>query len=242
MHAVVLAGGKGVRLRPYTTALPKPLVPIGDRQVILEVVLQQLASQGFTHVTVAINHLGRLIRAFVGDGSRWGLSVDYAEEDAPLSTVGPLFALRDRLPEDFLVMNGDVLTALPFGELLRTHVEAEVPLTVATAPRSTRIDFGVLEIDQARVVGFSEKPAMSYHVSMGVYGMSRKTLAPYPPGVAFGFDELVLDLIARGEHPASYEYSGYWLDIGRPDDYDVANRDFDRLRSTLLPVPFEELV
>jgi NDP-sugar pyrophosphorylase family protein len=223
-----------VRLRPYTTALPKPLVPIGDHQVILEVVLQQLASQGFTDVVLAINHFGALIRAFIGDGSRWGLRVDYAEEDAPLSTVGPLFALRDRLPEHFLVMNGDVLTDLPFGHLLNSHVAADAALTVATAPRTTRIDFGVLEINAARIVGFAEKPAMNYHVSMGVYGMARKTLAPYRPGLSFGFDELVKDLIEAGQPPASYEYRGYWLDIGRPDDYDEANRNFAELAPILL--------
>src|SRR3954470_21681653 len=121
MHAVILAGGKGVRLRPYTTALPKPLMPIGDNHAILQIVLDQLASCGFTSVTLAINHLGPLIRAFVGDGVRWGLSVDYVEEDRPLSTVGPLFALRERLPANFLVMNGDILTDLDYADLLHTH-------------------------------------------------------------------------------------------------------------------------
>ena len=241
MHAVIMAGGKGVRLRPYTTALPKPLVPIGDRHVILEIVLAQLASQGFTDVTLAINHLGPLIRAFVGDGSRWGLSVTYAEEDAPLSTVGPLFGMRDSLPEHFLVMNGDVLTNLPYGELLHSHIVDGAPLTVATASRVMKIDFGVLRVDQARVVGFTEKPALDYSVSMGVYGMSRKTIERYPPGLAFGFDHLVLDLLERGHYPASYSFDGFWLDIGRPDDYDEANRNFDQLRRILLPAKSTEV-
>jgi NDP-sugar pyrophosphorylase family protein len=241
MHAVILAGGKGVRLRPYTTALPKPLVPIGDRHVILEIVLAQLASQGFTDVTLAINHLGPLIRAFVGDGSRWGLSVTYAEEDAPLSTVGPLFGFRDSLPEHFLVMNGDILTNLPYGELLHAHVVEGAPLTVATASRSMKIDFGVLSVDQARIVGFTEKPALDYSVSMGVYAMSRKTIDRYPPGLAFGFDDLVLDLLDRSDHPSSYSFDGFWLDIGRPDDYDEANRNFDQLRRILLPATYAEV-
>jgi NDP-mannose synthase len=240
MHAVIMAGGKGVRLRPYTTALPKPLVPIGDRHVILEIVLAQLASQGFTDVTLAINHLGPLIRAFVGDGSRWGLSVAYAEEDAPLSTVGPLFGMRDSLPEHFLVMNGDVLTNLPYGEMLHSHIVDGAPLTVATASRVMKIDFGVLRVDQARIVGFTEKPALDYSVSMGVYAMSRKTIDRYPPGLAFGFDNLVLDLLDRGDYPASYSFDGFWLDIGRPDDYDEANRNFDQLRRILLPAPSTE--
>src|SRR5689334_15552719 len=141
MHAVILAGGKGVRLRPYTTALPKPLVPIGDRYAILEIILRQLSDQGFESVTIAINHLGELIRAFVADGRRWGLRVDYVEEKVPLSTVGPLFGLTDRLPEQFLVMNGDVLTDLDYGDLIRSHSLSGAPLTVATFTRTVKIDF-----------------------------------------------------------------------------------------------------
>lgn len=219
MHAVILAGGKGVRLRPYTTGLPKPLVPIGDKHVILEILLEQLSSQGFTSVTLAINHLGRLIRAFVGDGSRWGLQVDYAEETHPLSTVGPLFLIRDRLPEHFLMMNGDLLTDLRFDDLLRGHATAGSPLTVATARCEMRSEFGVLDIDRGRIVGMREKPVVTHQVSMGIYGMSRSTIEHYPPGVPCGVDELIGDLIAAGRHPASYAFSGLWMDIGRPEDY-----------------------
>jgi NDP-sugar pyrophosphorylase family protein len=242
MHAVILAGGKGVRLRPYTTALPKPLMPIGDHHAILQIVLDQLAACGFTSVTLAINHLGPLIRAFVGDGARWGLSVDYVEEDRPLSTVGPLFALQDVLPDDFLVMNGDILTDLDYADLLQTHRLSGNGLTVATAERTHKIDFGVLEVEAGQILGFREKPELRYQVSMGVYGMSRKTLAPYPPGLPFGFDQLVLDLLDRGEYPATYPFAGFWLDIGRPEDYDEANRTFDRIKPILLPQRLEEAV
>lgn len=242
MHAVILAGGKGVRLRPFTTTLPKPLVPIGDSHSILEIVLSQLAGCGFTSVTLAINHLGPLIKAFVGDGSRWGIAIDYAEELVPLSTVGPLFGLRDRLPEQFVVMNGDVLTNLDFGDLLRRHEASGGPLTVATADRSLRVDFGVLETTAGRIVGFTEKPTIRYRVSMGVYGMSRSTLDPYPAGHAFGFDELILDLLRDGQKPASYDFDGYWLDVGRPDDYDEANRKVDELLPLLLRQRAEEPV
>ncbi|QFZ18352.1 nucleotidyltransferase family protein [Saccharothrix syringae] len=235
MHAVILAGGRGVRLRPYTTALPKPLVPIGEEYAILDIILQQLRAHGFDRVTLAIGHLGSLIRAFVGDGSRWGVAVDYSEEEAPLSTIGPLLNFLDQLPENFLVMNGDVLTDLDYVALLEHHVAREAPLTVATRRREVRIDFGTLEAVDGRIVEFVEKPVLSYGASMGVYAMARKTLAPYPRNVPFGLDELVLDLLARGEEPAAYEFDGYWLDIGRPDDYDEANRCFDRFRSTLLP-------
>ncbi|WP_229397994.1 nucleotidyltransferase family protein [Micromonospora okii] len=234
MHAVIMAGGKGTRLKPYTTSLPKPLVPIGDSHAILEIVLHQLVRSGFTHVTLAINHLGSLIRAFVGDGSRFGLKIEYVEESVPLSTIGPLFGLRDRLPEHFLVMNGDVLTDLDYGDLLRAHAASTAPLTVATYHRTVKIDFGVLAVRDGRVVEFSEKPVLDYHVSMGVYGLSKRTIAAYPEGLAFGFDQLVLDLLARRDPPASYDFEGFWLDIGRPEDYDEANRAFERIRPLLL--------
>jgi NDP-sugar pyrophosphorylase family protein len=242
MHAVILAGGKGVRLRPYTTALPKPLMPIGDNHAILQIVLDQLSACGFTSVTLAINHLGPLIKAFVGDGTRWGLSVDYIEEDKPLSTVGPLFGLRNVLPEHFLVMNGDILTDLDYADLLHTHMLSGNQLTVATAERTHKIDFGVLDVQSGHIHGFREKPALTYHVSMGVYGMSLKALAPYPPGLPFGFDQLVLDLLDRGLNPATYPFTGYWLDIGRPEDYDEANRTFEQMKPILLRERIEEAV
>jgi NDP-sugar pyrophosphorylase family protein len=235
MHAVILAGGRGVRLRPYTTALPKPLVPIGEEYAILDIILKQLEMRGFDRVTLAIGHLGSLIRAFVGDGSRWNIAVDYAEEKAPLSTIGPLLNFVDLLPEHFLVMNGDVLTDLDYMALLDHHIACGAPLTVATYERKVKIDFGTLSTEDGRIVDFVEKPELSYGVSMGVYAMARKTLTPYPRNLPFGLDELVLDLLARGEEPAAYDFDGYWLDIGRPDDYDEANRDFERLRPVLLP-------
>ncbi|MER6576567.1 sugar phosphate nucleotidyltransferase [Nonomuraea sp. NPDC001023] len=235
MHVVILAGGKGVRLRPYTSALPKPLVPIGEEYAILDIILQQLTAQGFTAATLAVGHLSPLIRAFVGDGSRWGMEVDYTEEVKPLSTIGPLFPIRDRLPEQFLVMNGDVLTTLNYADLLNRHIETGAPLTVATSPRVVKIDFGVLETQGGQIVGFREKPLLSYLVSMGVYALSRSTIEHYPEGMPFGFDELVLELLARGTPPGVYEFEGYWLDIGRPDDYDEANARFDEIRPLLLP-------
>ncbi|MFD5108109.1 nucleotidyltransferase family protein [Streptomyces cinereoruber] len=234
MHAVILAGGKGVRLRPYTTALPKPLVPIGDEHAILEIVLRQLSRAGFTHCTLAIGHLGEIIRAYVGDGSQWGLNIDYATEENPLGTMGPLLNLRDRLPEHFLVMNGDVLTDLDYADVLRRHEVSGAPLTIATYARKVHIDFGVLTTDDSRVVAFTEKPSIDYRVSMGVYGVSRKTLDAYTPGLPLGFDELVLDLLASENPPHAYDFDGYWLDIGRPDDYDRANAEFTSRKSLLL--------
>jgi mannose-1-phosphate guanylyltransferase len=234
MHAMILAGGRGVRLRPYTTSLPKPLMPIGDEFSILEIVLTQLAQRGFDSATLAIGHLGHLIRSFVGDGSRWGMRIDYATEDTPLGTIGPVLQILDRLPEEFLVMNGDVLTDLDYADLLLHHRAGSAPLTVATYQRQVKIDFGVLATERGRVTEFTEKPTLTYRVSMGVYGMSRQTLADYQPGIPLGFDELIIDLLAKKQPPNEYEFDGYWLDIGRPDDYDRANAEFDSVRGSLL--------
>ena len=234
-HAVILAGGRGTRLRPYTTTIPKPLVPIGDDCAILEIVLRQLAHHGVARATIAIGHLGELIRAYVGSGAQWGLDVDYAMEDQPLGTMGPVVAMLDRLPDQFLVLNGDILTDLDFGALLGAHGGSGAPLTIATYRREVDVDFGVLEVDRGTVVGFEEKPTLSYEVSMGVYALSRAALAGYRSGDPLGFDRLVLDLLAAGRPPAAYPFGGYWLDIGRPEDYDRANAEFPGLRSRLLP-------
>jgi mannose-1-phosphate guanylyltransferase len=235
MHAVILAGGKGVRLRPYTTVLPKPLVPIGDHYSILEIIMRQLSGAGFRSVTLAIGHLGHLIRAYVGDGSQWGMQrVDFAVEESPLGTIGPLLHLRDQLPEHFVVMNGDVLTDLDYADLLNQHRAGGSTLTVATYARQVKIDFGVLTSESGRIVSFAEKPAFDYRVSMGVYGMSTAALRPYTPGLPLGFDELVLDMLAQGSSPAEYAFGGNWLDIGRPDDYDRANAEFGMLGPLLL--------
>ena len=233
-HAVILAGGKGVRLRPYTTSLPKPLVPLGDECSILEVVLRQLSRAGFRSVSLAIGHLGQLIRAYVGDGHQWGLDVEYWEEDSPLGTVGPLVLQRDRLPEDFLVMNGDILTDLPFGELLDHHRAGGGDVTVAAYTREVAIDFGVLDLVGQTIAGFREKPTLEYTVSMGVYALSRRVLDRYEPGLPFGFDDLLLDQLRTCGPPQAYRFRGYWLDIGRPEDYDRANEEFPVRRPSLI--------
>lgn len=234
-HAVILAGGKGTRLRPFTITLPKPLVPIGDESSVLEIVIRQLAHQGFVSATLAIGHLGELIEAYVGDGSKWGMQIDYAREEKPLGTMGPVVQAAGRLPEHFLVLNGDTLTDLDYTALLASHAASGSPITVATARREARIEFGVLDVEDGRVVGFREKPSIPYVVAIGAYALSRATLERYQAGSALGFDRLMLDLIEAGEHPASYDFTGFWLDIGRPEDYDRANVEFEEIRARLLP-------
>jgi NDP-sugar pyrophosphorylase family protein len=230
MEAVILAGGKGTRLRPYTTDLPKPLVPIGEQPVI-EILLGQLKKAGVTRAHLAVNHLAHLIRSVLGDGSKYGLEIDYSIEKQPLSTVGPL-KLIDKLPEHFIVANGDILTDLDVAKLYQDHVQSGAIATVATFKRTEKIDYGVLDItDDGVVSGFSEKPCYHFSVSMGIYVFSRPVLDLVPDNKPFGFDDLMYLLLERREKVRAYPFNGYWLDIGRPDDYEKALRDIDRIKS-----------
>lgn len=232
-RAVILAGGLGTRLRPYTVALPKPLMPIGEFP-ILEVVIRQLARHGFDHITMAVNHQAEIIRAFFQNGERWGVRIDYSLEDKPLSTMAPLRLVQD-LPEHFLVMNGDILTDLNYTDLFEEHVSNGNIFTVSSHVREHQIDYGVLEVDaNSRLCGFNEKPKTKYMVSMGVYMSSRRILDFIPEGQSYGFDNLMLDLIAANQPASVREFAGYWLDIGRPDDYMKAIDEFDQMRSKFL--------
>jgi NDP-sugar pyrophosphorylase family protein len=225
-RAVILAGGKGTRLKPYTISLPKPLVPVGEMPII-EIIIRQLAKSGFNHVTITVNHMAEIIRAYCGNGIKWGITIDYSLEDKPLSTMGPLKLIHD-LPENFLVMNGDVLTDLDFGKFYNEHVENENIFTVSAYTRDQKVDYGVLEIgSDNKLVNFVEKPTNQYNVSMGVYMANKKILDYIPENQLYGFDHLMIDLI-KFQHPATVKvHDGYWLDIGRPDDYEKACNDFE---------------
>jgi len=232
-RAVVLAGGRGTRLRPYTAVLPKPLMPIGDYP-ILEVILRQLAYFGFDHVTLAVNHQADIIRAFCGDGIKWKIKIDYSLEDQPLSTVGPLKLIPD-LPEDFILMNGDVLTDLDLDKVYQDHVNGQRLFTIAASERKHMVDYGVLEVNpDGNLTGFQEKPILNYLVSMGVYVLNRKVLDHVPVGVKYGFDHLMADFLQRGLAVNVAPWNGYWLDIGRVDDYMRAIEEFDEKKPFLL--------
>jgi len=234
MRAVILAGGKGTRLRPFTATLPKPLVPIGDRAV-LEIVLQQLSNCGITHVTMAVSHLAHLLQAYFGNGEKWNLKIDYSLEDKPLSTIAPLKLIPD-LPENFFVMNGDVLTDLNLVELYESHRRSDSDITVATFQRDDKIDFGVLDTDpDNKIVGFREKPVYQFNVSMGVYVLNRRILDMVPDDTAFGFDHLMYACIEQKRKAICYPHNGFWLDIGRPDDYAQAQENINELLKTILP-------
>lgn len=233
MQAVILAGGKGTRLRPYTAVLPKPLMPVGEYP-ILEIVIRQLARCKFKRVIFAVGHLSELFKAFFGSGDKWGIHIDYSFECEPLGTAGPLNRIEN-LDETFLMMNGDILTDLEFGKLIDFHKSHDALMTIATHKRFIKIDYGTLEYDSLGVIrNYSEKPQLSYNVSMGVYALSRRCVKFIPKERAFDFPDLVKTLLEKGEKVLSYPSDCYWLDIGRPDDYKVAIDDFEKMKEVFL--------
>lgn len=236
MKAIILAGGKGTRLAPYTTVLPKPLMPIDDMP-ILEIVLRQMAHYDFMDVTLAVGYLAELLMAYCGDGDKFGVRIGYSREEYPLGTAGPIALVPD-LNETFLVMNGDLLTTLDYGGMYRYHKERNAIATLAAYPREVKIDLGVIDIDSdGWVKDYIEKPTYKYSVSTGVYIFEPQVLDYITPDQHLDLPELVLRLINQG-HPVNvYRFDGYWLDIGRHDDYEKANDEFSANRTSFLPEP-----
>ncbi len=233
MRAVILAGGLGTRLKPYTTLIPKPLVPLGGKCAIVELVILQLKKYGFTHVTLAVNHLAQLVMAYFGDGSKYNLNIDYSLEKHELSTIGPI-TLIDDLPENFLVINGDVLSNLDYGLFLEKHIQGGSSISVASCQREAKIDFGVLQFDKNnRLTGFEEKPSIKYDVSMGAYCLTRELIYGLTRGERFGFDDLMLKSLSENWPVSIYSFDGFWLDIGRPEDYGYADENFAQILKDL---------
>ena len=233
-RAVILAGGKGRRLQPYTITFPKPLVPVGEMP-IMEIVVRQLRASGFTRITMAVGHLAELIMSYFGDGSKWGVQIDYSREEQPLGTVGPL-ALIDDLPETFLVMNGDVLTTLRYDAMFAYHLESGADLTIACHRCNTQIDLGVIEFDgRMQVTGYREKPVLPYDASMGIYLFNRSVFDTFGAGNFIDFPTVVDRLIEQERQVKVYLSDCEWLDIGRPADYAEASERFEELRDKFLP-------
>ncbi|MGQ9367395.1 nucleotidyltransferase family protein [Azospirillum sp. ST 5-10] len=230
MHAVILAGGRGSRLAPYTTILPKPLMPVGHMP-ILELILRQLRSYGFSDVTLAVGYLQHLIRAYFGEGERVGLQLRYSEEEVVLGTAGPLARIVDSLPEDFLVMNGDVLSDINYDDLIRAHAERGAAATIASHEREVKIEFGVLMTDEEdRLLGYQEKPVLRHLVSMGIYMLRRDAVRPLlSEGQYLDMPDLIRTLAERGEQVHCHRSSGLWLDIGRSEDYVTAQTLVEQL-------------
>jgi NDP-mannose synthase len=232
MQAVILAGGKGTRLSPYTTSTPKPLVPI-DGIPILEVVLRQLKYFGFTDVVIAVNHLAELIMEFFGKGEKIGLNIRYSIENEPLGTAAPLLLIHE-LDDTFLVMNGDILTTLNFRAFFEYHKDNRSDASIAVSKKEIKIDLGVLRIDQSRFVDYIEKPTYKFDVSMGIYAMQLDALKCIPENQSYDIPEFMLALKNNNKKITCYDDGCYWLDIGRPDDYETANIIFSERKSEFL--------
>jgi NDP-mannose synthase len=233
MKAVILAGGKGARLAPYTKILPKPLMPIGDMP-ILEVLLRQLKKAGVDEAILTVGHLAQLLQAFFQDGERLGIKVSYSFEETPLGTAGPL-SLVESLDSTFLVANGDILTTLPIEDLVETHRKTGAMTTIAMHKRQVNVDLGVIETKGSNeIVGYIEKPRYDFNVSMGIYVFEPSVLSYIEKNQYLDFPDLVLRLLAAGERVLGYPFHGYWQDLGRPDDYEQAVMDFTTMRSQIL--------
>jgi NDP-sugar pyrophosphorylase family protein len=237
MQAIVLAGGKGTRLRPFTAVFPKPLMPLGDDEPmpIIEVVLRQLARAGFREVTVITGYLTEYIETFCGNGQRFGTRLAYRREVTPLGTAGGL-VLMDRPTEPVLVINGDILTTLDYAAMYAFHCERGAKATIASYPREVRIDFGVLEFanDPHVLAGYREKPEFSFQVSMGVYILDPIAWDFLTPGTPLAMPDLLEAMRAAGHPVHCFRQPCYWLDIGRHDDYATANEVFESRRASFL--------
>jgi NDP-sugar pyrophosphorylase family protein len=223
MKAVIQCGGQGTRLRPYTMVLPKPLMPV-KAQPVLELLLKWLRRNDIQDVYITTGYLGHLIRSVFGNGSQYDMRIKYTEEREPLGTIGPLTMLRDDLNETFLVINGDVLTDLNLSSFASSHASSGALVSVASAIRKTKLDFGVIEQTNGRITSFREKPMFSNLMSMGVYCMQPAVLDHIPTGVAFGFDDLILRMLARDLPAHTFIHEGLWLDIGRVEDFQNAQQ------------------
>lgn len=233
VRVVILAGGKGTRLKPYTTVLPKPLMPIGQMP-ILEVVLRQLKSHGFRKITLSVNHLAELIQAFFNDGSRLGLEISYCLEEKPLGTAGSISLIRN-LTDTFLVMNGDLLTTIDYRDIVDSHIKNRAIATIGAFPREVNIDFGVLDIGEGgELVDYREKPSLQYWVSMGVNVLNESVLEYIPPAEYLDMPTLMMKLVKAGKRVLTYRSECEWLDIGRPDDYERATEEFESAREKFL--------
>lgn len=235
VRAVILAGGKGTRLRPLTAVFPKPLVPLGNKPII-EILLTRLASSGIRKVTLCTGYLAELIKAVCGDGSKWDLEIDYVGEEEPLGTAGPLANIENST-DPLLVMNGDLLTTLNFRDMVEHHRSEEADFTVGVFPREVKIDFGVVELDEEnRFQRYNEKPTFHYDVSMGVNVIGRAALERIEKGRYLDIPDLVVDVHQSGGRVSCFRQECRWLDIGRMDDYALAQEEFQRDERAFLAV------
>ena len=230
MKTVILAGGRGTRLQPYTLVVPKPLVPVGGMPVI-ELIIKRLRKFGIDDFIVTTGYLGDLIKAVCGDGSRWGVHIEYSDEYEPLGTIGPLNLIKDQLNETFIVVNGDTITDIDIHELMKFHRASNAIATIAATRRTMQIELGVLEADEAgSLTDFQEKPSHDYFASMGLYVFEPEIMEYIPERGSFGFDDLMYAFQASEASVYVYHHPGYWLDIGIMSDLERAQEEYEEIR------------
>jgi len=234
MKAIILAGGKGTRLAPYTAVFPKPLMPV-DGIPILEVIIKQLAHFRIKEIILTVSQQSEpLLSAYFGNGNQYGVGINYSREGKSLGTAGPL-SLIPNLPETFLVMNGDILTTLNYQKLIRFHLSQKGLVTIAMSQKKVPLELGVMEFNRLyRLTRYVEKPTLSYSVSMGIYVFEKRVLEWIPPGRYFDFPELIQKLVREKKRVACYPSDDFWLDIGRHEDYEEAQKKFRKMRKKLL--------
>jgi NDP-sugar pyrophosphorylase family protein len=236
MRAVILAGGRGARLAPYTTVIPKPLLPVGDKP-ILEIVCRQLVRAGFTHITLSLGYMSLYFRTFLAQHRRLRelVTIDFVEENVPTGTAGSLTSVPD-LEGTFLVMNGDILTTLDYADIVRHHRSRGAALTIAAHQKAVKIDLGILKLDEeSHVTGYIEKPVLHHPVSMGIYVYDASVLKYIEPGRYLDFPDLVLALVKDGQKVCAYPNDATWLDLGRQEDLLEATRLFQAQEHAFLP-------
>jgi len=225
MKAVILAGGLGTRLKPFTEAIPKPLLPIGEK-AILEIQIERLKESGFNEIFLATNYMSDYIENFFGDGSRYGVKLIVSKESIPLGTAGPLTLLKDYLDESFIVMNGDILSLIDFQKFFAFAMEKNTLLTVAIKKEILPFAFGNIFFEGDFVTGIQEKPSIITHILSGIYVMKPEIFKYIPENTNFGIDKLILNFLKSDIQVSKYELTEYWLDIGRVSDYEKAQKDF----------------
>jgi len=225
--AIILSGGLGTRLKPFTNAIPKPLLPIGEK-AILEIQVERLVKFGFTEITLATNYKTDYIEKFFGDGSRYGARLTVSKEDIPLGTAGPLKLLEDTLQEPFLVMNGDVLSLVDFNALYDFAMMQDSMLTVGIKQIIMPYAFGNIFFEGDTVTGIEEKPDLLTYALAGIYMLRPEVLLYIPPNEYYGMDKLIQFMLKNNKRVSKYEIAEYWLDVGRMDDYEKAQAEYEK--------------
>jgi NDP-mannose synthase len=225
MQAVILAGGLGTRLKPFTQVIPKALLPIGESSV-LEIQILGLKKAGVKEIFIATNYMSELVKAYLGDGRKYGISIKFSDEDKPLGTCGPVKLLKNQLSEPFILMNGDILTTLDFGKAFTFGMQADAVLTVVTKEITTPFHFGKVTSEGDYLINIEEKPDYRLEVLSGIYILKPAVFDMIPDDTYYGIDTLIKNMLARNMKIAKYLMKEYWLDIGRIDDYQTAQEAY----------------